>query len=133
MIFSHTWTLQATLMDVLEFAINHESQWELQLSISEILDHHNQRWPMNLHFRFLLLTYLLREFTMLWRFYINVKNCIGIIGYWSEPIFITSLKKNIALAKLFKTSFCSNILTSFIDISIKALFDPPRFIWVQTF
>ena len=103
------------LMDFPEFAINHESQWEFQLSISEILGHHNEGWLRNLHFKFFLSIYLLKELTMLWRFYINVRDCVAITGYWSETILIISLKKNIAFAKLFETSFGSNILASFTE------------------
>ena len=39
------------LIDFPEFAINHESQWEFQLIISEILGHHNQGWTRNLQLR----------------------------------------------------------------------------------
>ena len=39
-------------------------------------------------------------------------DCVGIVGYWSEAIFIISLKKNIVFAKLFETFFISNILAS---------------------
>ena len=52
---------------------------------------------------------------MLWRFYINVKGCVGITGYWSETISIVSLKENIVFLKLFETSFASNTFTSFIE------------------
>ena len=103
------------LMDFPEFAINHESQWEFQLSVSEILGHHNQGWARNLHFKFFLLIYLLKELTMLRRFYINTKGCVGITGYWFETIFIIAFEKNIAFAKLFETSFDSNILASFTE------------------
>ena len=52
---------------------------------------------------------------MLWRFYINITGCVEITGYWYETIFIISLKENIVFVKLFKTSFDSNILASFIE------------------
>ena len=50
---------------------------------------------------------------MLWRFYINVTECVGITGYWTETILIISLKKNIIFAKLFGIPFGSNKLASF--------------------
>ena len=108
-------TRVSRLMDFPEFAINHESQWELQLSISEVLGHHSWRWIRNLHFKFFLSIYLLKELTMLWRFYINVRDCVAITGYWSETIFIISLKKNIVFEKLFEVSFVSNMLASFTE------------------
>ena len=42
-------------------------------------------------------------------------DCIALIGYWSEIIFIISLKKKLFFAKFFETSFGSNILASFIE------------------
>ena len=109
------------LMNFLQFAINLESQWEFQLIISDVLDHHNQGWPRNLHFKFFLSIYLLKKLIMLWRFYINVTSCLGITGYWPETIFNISLKKNICFVKLFQTSFVSNTLTSSLRFSVKAL------------
>ena len=97
-------------MDFPEFTINCESQWEFQLIISEILGHHNQKWPRNLHFKFFLSIYLFKELTMLWRSYINITGCVGMTSYWSETIFIIS--HNI-FVKLFETSFGSNIIVSF--------------------
>ena len=52
---------------------------------------------------------------MLWRFYIGITDSLGVTGYWSETTFIISLIKNIAFAKLFGTSFGSNILTLFTE------------------
>ena len=68
----------------------------------------------NLH-KFFLLIYFLKELIMLWRFYINVTGCGGITGYWSEAIFIISLKENIVFGKLFETSFGSDIIASFTE------------------
>ena len=75
---------------------------------------------------------------MFWRFYINITNFIGtwrynrMTGYWSETIFITSLKKNIVFSKSFAISFGSNILTSTTEFQCQgtATFG---FIQVQTF
>ena len=50
---------------------------------------------------------------MLWRFYMNITSCIDLIGYWSETIFIISLKENIVFVKFFGTSFGRNIIASF--------------------
>ena len=69
---------------------------------------------------------------MLWRFYINVRDCVAITGYWSETIFTISLKKNIFFAKLFETSFGSNILASFTEFQCQGT-DIFGFIPVQTF
>ena len=52
---------------------------------------------------------------MLWKFDINVRDFVAVTDYWPETIFIISLKKNIVLAKLFETSFGSNILASFTE------------------
>ena len=80
-----------------ELAIKLESQWEFQLTTSEILGHHNQRWSRNFHYKFFLTIYLLKELTMLWRFYINKTGWVGITDYRSDTIFVISLKKNIFL------------------------------------
>ena len=121
-------------MDFPEAAINHKSQWEFQLIISGILGHHNQKSPMNLHFKFFLLIYLLKEPIMLWKFYINltVYICVEMTSYWSETIFVISLSKNIVLAELFETSFDSNILASFTELQRRGT-DTFGFIRVQTF
>ena len=119
-------------MDFPEFAIYHESQWEFQLSNLGILCHHNQGWLKNLSFKLFLLIYLWKEFTILWRFYINITDCGGIMDYWSETIFITSLKKNIVSAKLFETPFSSNILASFTKFECWGT-DTFGFIRFQTF
>ena len=50
------------LMDFPEFAIDHESQWECQFFISEILGYHNHGWAKNLHFK-LFLYDLRKKFT----------------------------------------------------------------------
>ena len=65
-------------MDFPEFAINQELHLRLQLIISEILGHHNQGLPRNLHFKFFLLIDLLKEHSILWRFYINITSCAGL-------------------------------------------------------
>ena len=75
---------------------------------------------------------------MLWRFSIIITDFIGtwrynrMTGYWSETIFITSLKKNIVFSKSFETSFGSNILASIAEFQCQgtATFG---FIQVQTF
>ena len=69
---------------------------------------------------------------MLWRFYINVTVCIGITGYWSETIFIISLKENIVFLKFFETCFVSNTIASFTESQCQGA-DTFDFIWVQTF
>ena len=94
--------------DVLELAINHKSDWEFQLIVSETLVHHNQGCSRNLHFEFFLSIWFLgadnfvqntietvfglalksREYKrnlsgkeiMLWRFYINKTGCVRITG-----------------------------------------------------
>ena len=109
------WKCIFRLMDFPEFVINHELRWEFQLIISEILGHHKQGWPRNLHFKFLLSIYLLKRMIMLWRFYMNITSCIDLIGYWSETIFIISLKENIVFVKFFGTSFGRNIIASFTE------------------
>ena len=68
---------------------------------------------------------------MLWRFYINITGCVGITGYRSDTIFIISLKKNIVFAKLFETSFGSNILASFTEFQWEGT-DAFGFMRVQT-
>ena len=118
-------------MDFPEFAINHESQWEFQVIMSEILGHHNQGWPKNLHFKFFLSIYLLKELIMLWRFYINITSCVGITGYWSETIFSISLKENIVFVKFSETYFGSNI-ASFTEFHCQGT-DIFGFLWVQIF
>ena len=115
-----------------EFVKNHESQWEFQLIISEILGLYNQVWPKNLHFKLFLSIYLLKKLIMLWRFYINITSCVEITGYWYETIFIISLKENIVFVKSFKTSFDSNILASFIEFQCQGT-DIFGFIRVQIF
>ena len=119
-------------MDFPEFEVNHEPQWEFQLIISEILGHCNQGWPRNLHVKFFLSIYLLKERTMLWIFCINMTDCTIITGDRSKTIFIISLKKNIVFAKLFETSFDSNMLASFIKCQCQGT-DIFGFIQVQTF
>ena len=116
------------LMYFLEFATNHESHWEFQFIISEMLGHHNQGWPRNLHVKFFLSIDLLKELITLWRFNINVTDCVGITGYWFEAIFIISPKKNI----LFEIAFGSNILASFTEFQCQGT-DTFGFIQVQTF
>ena len=98
------------LMDFPVFAL----QWEVQLIISEILGYYNQGWSRN-HFKFFLLIYMLKELPMLWRFYMNITDWIGVTGYWSEIISIISHKNNIVFVKLFEMSFGSNILASFTE------------------
>ena len=98
-----------------EVAINHVLQLEFRLKISEILDHHNQLWLRNLDFKLFLSIYLLKKLVMLRRFYKNITGCVGITVYCSETIFITFLKENTVLIKLFKTSFGSTILASFTE------------------
>lgn len=44
--------------DFLELAINHKSEWEFQLIVSETLVHHNQGCSRNLHFAFFLSIWL---------------------------------------------------------------------------
>ena len=86
-------------MDFPEFAINHE----FQMNISEILGHHIQGWPRNLHTRFFLSIYLLKKFIMLWRFYMNITGII--IGYLSEAVLLYLLRK-----RLFSKSFLKHLL-----------------------
>ena len=59
-------------------------------------------------------------------------DCTIITGDRSETIFIISLKKNIVFAKLFETSFDSNMLASFIKCQCQGT-DIFGFIQVQTF
>ena len=65
---------------------------------------------------------------MVWGFYTNVTVCVEI----TETIFIISLQRNIAFAKLFETSFGSNILASFTEFHCQGT-DTFGFIRVQTF
>ena len=70
---------------------------------------------------------------MLWKFYINMTGCVGITGYWSETIFVISLKENIFFfVKLFETSFGSNIIVSFSEFQFQGT-DTFGFTLVKTF
>ena len=121
-------------MDFPEFTINFESQWEFQLTISEILSHHNQRLPRNLHFNFLVSIHLLKKLIMLERFYINMAGCVRVTSYWSETIFIISLKKNIDFVNFCKTPFGSNIIASFTKFQCQGIdTSGSGFVRVQTF
>ena len=51
----------------------------------------------------------------------NLTGCIGITRYWSETIFIISLKEKIVFVKLFEASFGSNIIASFTEFQVKVL------------
>ena len=68
----------------------------------------------------------------MWRFYINITGCVGITGYWSETIFIISLKENTVFVKLFETSFGRNIIASFTEFQCEGT-DTFGFTRVQTF
>ena len=61
-----------------------------------------------------------------------MKGCVGITGYWSETIFVISLKENIFCVKLFETFFGSNIIISFTEFQCQGT-DTFGFIRVQTF
>ena len=39
----------------------------------------------------------LKEFIILWKFYINLKGCEGTTGYWSKAILLYLLKKTLFL------------------------------------
>ena len=69
---------------------------------------------------------------MLWRFYMNITDWIGVTGYWSEIISIISHKNNIVFVKLFEMSFGSNILASFTEFQCQCT-DTFGLIRVQTF
>ena len=86
-------------MDFREFTINRQSVREFQLIISNILGHRNQKLPRKFQFKYSLSISLLKELIVLWRLYMNITNCVGITIYWSETIFIISLKKNIVYLK----------------------------------
>ena len=75
------------LMEFHEFTINHNSRWELQVIISEILVHHNQGWARNLHLKLFLFIDLLKKLMILWRFCIIIMGCVGITVYWSKTFF----------------------------------------------
>ena len=55
-------------MDFQELAIIDELQGKFLLIISEILARHNQRWPMNVHFKLLLSVYMLKKLIVLLQF-----------------------------------------------------------------
>ena len=97
-------------MDFPEFAIKHESQWEFQLIILEILGDHTQGWSKNLRFKFFLSIYLLKKIVMLWRFYISITGWVEKTDYWSKISFVMSLKENIVVERMFETFFGSNCL-----------------------
>ena len=59
---------------------------------------------------------------MLWTFYVLVADYVGIIGYWSETIFIISLKKNIVFVKLLDVYIGSNILPSFTEFQCQSIY-----------
>ena len=75
------------LMGLPEVAINHVLQLEFQLKVSEILSHHNQGWPKNLNFSYCFVCWKGLGI-MLWRFYKNIMDRVGITAYWFETIFI---------------------------------------------
>ena len=68
-------------MDFPTFTISLESQQEFQFIISEILGHHNQKWPRNLYFKPFLPIDQLKKIIELQRFYISITGCIGITAY----------------------------------------------------
>ena len=65
--------------------------------------------------------YLLKEVIILWRFYVNIKGCVGITIYWFEIIFIKSLKENIPFVKLFEAFLGIIYLPHLLNSSFKAL------------
>ena len=69
---------------------------------------------------------------MLWRFYINITSCLGITCYWSETVFMISLKEKTVFVKFLEEYFGSNILASFTEFQCQGI-DIFGFIWVQTF
>ena len=58
---------------------------------------------------------------MLWRFCINLTDCLGITGYSPETILIVYLKKNLVFTKLSETSFGSSILASFTECQYQGI------------
>ena len=59
---------------------------------------------------------------MLWTFYVLVADYVGITVYWSETIFIISLKKNIVFVKLLDVYIGSNILPSFTEFQYQSIY-----------
>ena len=80
-----------SLIGFLKFAINQGSQWELKLIISEISSHHNQGWLMEFSRQIGL---FVKGVHHAGKFYINIAGWLGITCYWSETIFVISLKRN---------------------------------------
>ena len=68
---------------------------------------------------------------MLERFYINMAGCVRITSYWSETIFIISLKENIDFVNFFKTPFGSNIIALFTKFQCQSI-ETSGFVRVQT-
>ena len=58
---------------------------------------------------------------ILWRFCINITDCVGITGYSSETILIIYLKKNLVFTKLSETSFVSSILAWFTECQCQGI------------
>ena len=58
---------------------------------------------------------------MLWRFCINITDCVGITVYSPETILIIYLKKNLVFTKLSETSFGSRILASFTECQCQGI------------
>ena len=71
---------------------------------------------------------------MLERFYINMAGCVRVTSYWSETIFIISLKENIDFVSFCKTPSGSNIIASFTKFQCQGIdTSGSGFVRVQTF
>ena len=81
-----------------ESTTDHESDWEIQLFISEILGHHIHRRPRILHVKLFISVHLQKKLIFFLSFYINLTGWVEIrVYYCSETFFIISLEESIAL------------------------------------